>query len=220
MSCSALIMRTQLSRSHRHIAYERFHQEGAIAMVPLQGNECATIWTASSQTIQQLTSYSDDAFLRTLQSLFGYRLGRLQGVNQRISFPFQTVQAMPTESDQVLLLGNAAHTVHPIAAQGLNMAFYEIALLMEYAYQAPLPFKKINERIQSQIAANLRISDALPRWLFQNVPGINVLLSLGMLGLDSVTFAKRAFLLPLLGRRGFTPRLLLSKVHDVVATTR
>src|SRR5436190_1705557 len=75
---SAIVTRTQLNRSHHHIAYERFHKEGAIAMLPLAENECATIWTVDNEKMKELMGLSDSAFLQALQTTFGYRLGRLQ----------------------------------------------------------------------------------------------------------------------------------------------
>src|SRR3990167_10782327 len=88
---SAIVTRTKLHRSHHNIAYERFTKEGAIAMLPLAHNECATIWTAHNVLVNQLVALESDAFLASLQKKFGYRLGRLEAVSERFIYPLRMV---------------------------------------------------------------------------------------------------------------------------------
>ncbi len=207
---AALVTQTQLARHHQGIAYERFTDNGAIAMLPLSEHRCATIWSADRTTIASLHDASDADFLDALQTTFGARLGRFMSTSARATFPLDTMRVPHPVAGSVLLLGNAAHTVHPIAAQGLNMAFYEIATLAEHVTGGTIPLEKISQTIQSRLSVNLAISQRMPHWLGAHSIGMSCLLSLGMLSLDSVTFAKRMILAPLLGRTGRVPRLLLS----------
>lgn len=215
---SALVTRTCLQRSHHHIAYERFNDKGAIAMLPLSGNECATIWTADTPTIEQLMTLSDQAFLTHLQSEFGYRLGRFHSIVKRHVFPLQMLQVEKKVIPGILLLGNAAHTLHPIAAQGFNLALYEVAMLVdniqekidkngsfnrEWLYES-------NEIAQKQQTTSVALSHRLAQLFLTRSSLVNMMLQLGMMGLDILNPVKKRLLQKILGRSTPTSRLLLS----------
>ena len=125
---SALVTMTQLKRPHHHIAYERFQKQGAIAMLPLSDEKTATIWTDSTENIAALMKLSEQEFIDQLQKQFGYRLGKLLQTGQRHHYPLHHLTAARTCQQRILLIGNAAHTLHPIAAQGFNLALAEIAM--------------------------------------------------------------------------------------------
>ena len=215
---NALVTRTTLQRSHHHIAYERFHANGAIAMLPLAENECATIWSADHDKIQYLQSLSDAEFLQVLQKEFGYRLGRLLAVSQRHVFPLRMVKAQKAVEQCVYLLGNSAHTLHPVAAQGFNLAVYEVAALVEGLMQKTSRHEifsqddlmKIHEETQKQQHASIFISHRLTQ-LFSHESTIkSMAVQLGMIALDIANPVKRKFIQMMLGRTKHSPRLLLS----------
>ncbi len=129
---SAIVTTTLLQRSHGSIAYERFLEDGAIAMLPLKDNVVATIWTAPKSLVDELLQLDDESFLQKLQKTFGYRLGRLKQIGKRYSYPLHYIKASENQKDRIILMGNALHTMQPIAAQGLNIALHEITLLMDY----------------------------------------------------------------------------------------
>jgi 2-octaprenyl-6-methoxyphenol hydroxylase len=128
---SAIVTITELKRSHLGVAYERFHQTGAVAMLPLVGNRVATIWTDDNQAIDALLQLDDASFLKTLQTQFGYRLGRLKHIGKRYTYPLHMLKSEQMIKQHVVLMGNAAHTLLPLAAQGLNLALAEIAMLAQ-----------------------------------------------------------------------------------------
>lgn len=129
---SAIVTTTKLQRSHHNIAYERFLDEGAIAMLPLEDDKVATIWTVPNHLVNELLALDDETFLQRLQKNFGYRLGRLKEVSKRYSYPLHFIKANENQKDRIILIGNALHTMQPIAAQGLNIALHEITILMDY----------------------------------------------------------------------------------------
>ena len=90
---SALVGRVLLNRSHYHNAYERFTPDGALAMLPLMGNECAMIWTASHQRIAELKGLPKESLLKQIQTVIGYRLGHLKDISHCHQFPLQMLQA-------------------------------------------------------------------------------------------------------------------------------
>jgi 2-octaprenyl-6-methoxyphenol hydroxylase len=114
----ALVTTTDLNRSHHHIAYERFIENGgAIAMLPLAEKQAATIWTDSTENIAKLLRLTDSEFLQQLQKQFGYRLGKLKNIGKRYQYPLQMIQTKENVKQRIILIGNTAHTLHPIAAQ-------------------------------------------------------------------------------------------------------
>lgn len=205
---SAIVTRTQIGRPHRQVAYERFTKDGAVAMLPLTGLECATIWTAKTEKVTELMSLSETAFLAELQHVFGYRLGRLQGVSQRHTFPLRMLQSSSPNSDRVKLLGNSLHTLHPIAAQGFNLALYEVADLVASGWLQGEPI--VHSNASKQSAFTTRFSHALAK-LFKTEQFPSALLQMGMIGLDLARPAKRYLLNQLLGRVAGMPHLLQNK---------
>lgn len=214
---SAIVTRINLKRSHHHIAYERFNAQGAIAMLPLQDEQCAMIWTADNATITQLMDFSDIDFIEKLQHEFGYRLGRLQGIHKRHVFPLRMVRAEKAVDQCVFLLGNSAHTLHPIAAQGFNLALYEVAALTEGIIEkiakqqkfTALDLQQIAVETQKQQAASIGVSHRLSRLFSNDSPMMGLMTQLGMIGLDVSPPIKKRFIQGMLGKTGRVPRLLL-----------
>ncbi len=214
---SAIVTRITLARSHEQIAYERFYQHGALAMLPLSGHECASILSADTAEIARVSSLSDDEYLKFLQKIIGYRLGRLQHVARRHVFPLQMLRARETHDRCVLLLGNAAHTLHPIAAQGFNLALYEAAVLVEGMLakrnrHESISAADLNDMLQ-QARQQLKVSVNVSHWLSQvfstDSTAVNLLLSLGMTGFNVCAPVKNKFIHMMTGRSGRVPSLLL-----------
>ena len=133
----AIASTVTLSRTHHHTAYERFTENGAIAMLPLDAQRCGLVWTVTETEKNKLLALSDEDFLRQLQQTFGYRLGKLQKINPRRAFPLTAVIAKEQIRPHFVLLGNATHTLHPIAAQGFNLGLLDTMNLSHYIQQTP-----------------------------------------------------------------------------------
>lgn len=209
---SALVTITELAREHKNIAYERFQEEGAIAMLPLTGARAATIWTASTTHITHLMQLNETAFLQQLQQHFGYRLGRLQQIGKRAIYPLYMQQAQQQKKQNVLLIGNAAHTLHPIAAQGLNIALYEVAVLTEY-FLAQKSLKKCLQNLPCdhlQQHFRLSLSHGLTELFSKNLLPFNIARQAGMIGFDQCTLLKKYFINHAMGKSGHVPRLFFN----------
>ncbi len=213
---TAIVTRVLLSRPHRNIAYERFCDDGAIALLPLPNNECACIWSVNNVRATELAAMSDAAYLKTLQTTFGYRLGRLTGITQRYQFPLKMKRATQSVAGNVILLGNALHTLHPIAAQGFNLALYEVAALAEgianaFAQSTPINIhllQSLSEETQRQQKASLTVSDGLAQLFKTGKHVANDFIGIGMTGFDCLPPLKKHFIDQMTGRAGFTPALL------------
>lgn len=210
---SALVTITELQRPHQNIAYERFHPNGALAMLPLTGQRVATIWSDTTSEIEKLMVQDETTFLETLQKQFGYRLGRLLKTKTRYVYPLEMMEAKQMIKQHVVLIGNAAHTMRPIAAQGLNLALAEIAMLAQMLSDQQASLLTLNWQSyidwqQEQQTNSTHLSHQLPRLFSRDFTLMSLVRQLGMLGLDLCPAAKKQFAWRAMGRKGNLPRLL------------
>lgn len=205
---SAIVTITQLQRDHKNIAYERFLEEGAIAMLPMAEQRVATIWSDQNATIKKLMQLSDSEFLATLQTHFGYRLGRLCEISTRHVFPLHLILAKETKKQHVTLIGNAAHTIHPVAAQGLNIALHEVASLAE---TSSTDSATNHSGTFSDLKMNLKLSHHLNAIFTSDFFLLHSAKSIGMISLDISSRAKAFLMRKTMGREGRCPALLQDK---------
>ncbi len=212
---SALVTITELARDHKNIAYERFQEEGAIAMLPLTGTRTATIWTASHAHITHLMQLTNTEFLRQLQQQFGYRLGRMLQIGKRATYPLQMQHAQEQRKQNVLLIGNAAHTLHPIAAQGLNIALYEVAVLTDYFLTQPSLKGCLQNFLLDSLQRNFsrHLSHGLTELFSKDLLPLNLARQAAMIGFDQCAPIKKKFANHAMGKAGQVPRLFLKNAE-------
>ena len=128
---SAVIANVTPTQKHNNIAYERFTDEGPIAFLPMTQNRCSVVWTVPTSRADELMRLDDALFLQQLQQRFGFRLGRLLKTGQRQAYPLKLIESTQVVRKRVVIVGNAAHTIHPVAGQGFNLALRDIAMLTE-----------------------------------------------------------------------------------------
>jgi 2-octaprenyl-6-methoxyphenol hydroxylase len=203
----ALIANVAFARSHEGYAYERFTDEGPVALLPLLAaiggeHRAGLVWTLPPQRAEQLQSCPENEFLESLQERFGYRLGRMQHVGERHTYPLALVQSVEQVRSGVVVMGNAAHALHPVAGQGFNLALRDIAVLgqvLAAAAAASMPLgdlKVLQQYRDKQMADQIRtvtFSDRLPALFMQNAPLLSLARDLGLAGLDMLPGAKREF---------------------------
>lgn len=118
-------------RAHQNWAYERFTDTGPLAFLPMSDNRCSLVWTQHDGEEQALMALSDEDFLVALQQRFGYRLGRLIKVGKRHTHPLTLLEADHDLQHRVVFIGNASHSLHPIAGQGFNLGLRDVTALAE-----------------------------------------------------------------------------------------
>jgi 2-octaprenyl-6-methoxyphenol hydroxylase len=132
---SAIITNIRPGQTHNNVAYERFTDTGPLAFLPMTRSagkqRCSVVWTVPSDQAEALMQHDDASFLAALQQRFGYRLGRLQQLGKRQVYPLALVETTQLVRGRVVVVGNAAHSIHPVAGQGFNLALRDIALLAE-----------------------------------------------------------------------------------------
>lgn len=122
----------RLRASHpKPIAYERFLADGVIALLPIDGEQFTFVRTVKQAQIEKFKNMPAAALTATLQADFGFRMGQLEILSEVVHYPLITRIAAQQAKDQVILLGNAAHSLHPIAAQGFNLSLRDAAMLAE-----------------------------------------------------------------------------------------
>ena len=128
---NAIVARIKCERQHQHTAWQCFTPAGPIALLPMQGNFCSLVWSADRDLANELMALDDEAFCIKLQSVFGERLGSLQLAAPRGSFPLYSRHAQQYIAPNLALVGDAAHTTHPLAGLGANIGFQDAACLAE-----------------------------------------------------------------------------------------
>lgn len=127
----ALITNVTPGKKHNNVAYERFTDSGPLAFLPMQDNRCSVVWTLSPEQADYLYALDEKDFLEQLQQRFGFRLGQLKKIGARHLYPLFLQSATQTVCGRVAIIGNAAHSVHPVAGQGFNLALRDVSLLSE-----------------------------------------------------------------------------------------
>ncbi|MNO78691.1 2-octaprenyl-6-methoxyphenol hydroxylase [compost metagenome] len=196
---TALIANVSPSEDHRGQAFERFTDHGPMALLPLPENRCALVWTRSSKDAERLRELSDTEFLRELQDIFGYRLGTLRQVGARYTYPLSLIESEEQIRPHLVVLGNAAHSLHPIAGQGFNLSLRDAQALGDRLLQeeaAPGDFAVLQRYLEGQALdqqMTVGFSDRVTR-LFSNAqPLLATGRNIGLLGLDLLPPAKRWF---------------------------
>ena len=133
---TAIVTNITPQHNHQQTAYERFTHTGPIAMLPMSDNRCAVVWTVASDQAAAVMRMDDDAFRHGLQAAFGYRLGKLQKVGTRHAYPLALTTVREHVRPRLAIIGNAAHTLHPIAGQGFNLGLRDVAALAQIVVDA------------------------------------------------------------------------------------
>ena len=200
----AIVSNVTPSRPHQNTAYERFTPDGLVALLPLPGDHCATVMTVTQARAQDYMQMDDTEYLARLQQRFGRRLGRLSRPGARRSYPLARCEPARQTGARVALLGNAAHTVHPNGAQGLNLTLRDVTALIKTLDAArragadpgaaPLLAEYAEERRADQRRV-IRFTDTLYRTFSYKNPLVALARNAAMFTLDAAPALKRAFIL-------------------------
>jgi 2-octaprenyl-6-methoxyphenol hydroxylase len=185
--------------SHQNIAYERFWPSGPFAILPSTPKECRIVWTVSEQDATALLNLDINTFTQELQKRYGNQMGQIQVVSERYAFPAKIQQARDYVRSRIALVGNAAHTCHPVGGQGLNLGIRDadaLATVILRTYhrgqdigtlQALKPYQRRRKR---QNFASLGFTDILNRVFSNEYPVIQPARRLGLRIMQRVPFIR------------------------------
>ncbi|MEE4145608.1 MAG: 2-octaprenyl-6-methoxyphenyl hydroxylase [Halieaceae bacterium] len=203
----ALIANVAFARPHSGCAYERFTDRGPLALLPLLASKTgehrsALVWSLPPDQAGRLQACSTDEFLQTLQDRFGYRLGRLLEVGERHCYPLALMQSSEQVRQAVVVMGNAAHALHPVAGQGFNLALRDVAELAAVLAGGVARGQAVGDlallqqylrRQQSDQSRTIEFSDRLPGLFMESDPLLGLARDLALSGLDILPPLKREF---------------------------
>lgn len=195
----ALVTNIGLKNDHANQAYERFTQYGPMAFLPLSQQRMALVWALEPSKAQYYQNVCEKKFLSELQRNFGYRLGRFVRVGERVIFPLMHLFMPKIVKNNVVFVGNAANTLHPVAGQGFNLGLRDVASLIHcirtqgIATPAATEAMLLNYQIlrQNDHAMVSYGTDNLIRLFTSKIPGVACLRSLGLFGFDHMELGKK-----------------------------
>lgn len=216
----ALVATLCVERSHQHCCWQRFTEDGPLALLPLKspGNDrVSLVWSTSPEHAQELYSLDDAGLAAVLTRASEEQLGRVTEVHNRALIPLRQRHAQHYVKTGVALVGDAAHTIHPLAGQGVNLGFTDVAALVDILCEArergeDFASERVLRRYQRrQMLLNLRMSALVQgfRTLFTPQPAlVEWARSVGMRAVDQCGPLKQHLMLDAMGLRGDLPKLM------------
>ncbi len=213
---TAIVANVTPQHSPAHVAYERFTDSGPLALLPMREHRCTVVWSARHGQVDAILGWDDAVFLERLQERFGDRLGTFLKAGKRSAYPLVLTRVERHVRARVALVGNAAHTVHPVAGQGFNLGLRDVATLSQVLVEALqrgqdigqvdvlAQYMKQRERDTRMVS---RFTDGLIRIFANSVPPLSVARNLGLLATDLLPPLKRALIRRTSGLAGPLPKL-------------
>ncbi len=202
----AIISNIAFRDAHGHAAYERFTDSGPLAILPLPDFEGehrgALVWTVSEQDAESYMELPEEQLLALLQQRFGYRLGEITRLGDRACYPLTLTVAKEQVRPGLVLLGNAAHTLHPVAGQGFNLALRDVDVLAQQLVSAiksginPGTMQVLQRYVEQQERDQSRtigFSHYLTRLFSSNRSALVWARKFGLASIDLIPAVKRSF---------------------------
>lgn len=216
----AIVTSVCCERPHAQTAWQRFTDDGPLAFLPLdrQGDQhwCSIVWSTVPAEAERLMALDDEAFRHELGKAFEWRLGQVTAVDPRVCIPLRQRHAKRYVESGLALIGDAAHSIHPLAGQGVNLGFLDAAVLAEVLLHAlergelPGDVRVLSRYERRRMPHNLAMMAAMEGFerLFQADPlPIRLLRNSGLNWVDELPDAKALFVRRALGLAGDLPEL-------------
>jgi len=218
---SAIVTTVAHERSHHGRAEEHFLPAGPFAILPLKGLRSSIVWTEEAGEAQRIVALPDDAFHTELEARFGLHLGEIAAVGPRRAFPISLAIARAFVAERVALIGDAAHVIHPIAGQGLNLGLRDAAALAECITDAarlgldpggPDVLSRYQRWRRFDTVAMGITTDGLNRLFSNRSDVLRLIRDIGLGMVDRLPRLKDVFIHQAAGLAGDVPKLLRGEV--------
>lgn len=199
----AQIVTLELADEHRGVAFERFTKKGTMAILPLfDRKQCRLVWTMEKAQSEKISEWDDAELLLDIEDTFGERLGKITAIKRGIRFPLHTLSVEEEIRPSMVLLGNAAHTIYPLAAQGFNLGLQDAAALSRVLVRAKRDQKSMGDVdvLQRYIDARkknqkriVRFTNGIAKIFRWQWPLLGHCRAISLLGIDMMPFLKDDF---------------------------
>jgi 2-octaprenyl-6-methoxyphenol hydroxylase len=213
---TGIVMTVAHARPHRGIAVEHFLPAGPFAILPMTGNRSSIVWTENADLAPRILALPEAQFAAELRARFGGFLGEIEPVGPRWAYPLALLQAERYAERRLALIGEAAHVIHPIAGQGLNIAIRDVAALAELIVDQrrrglDIGDDLVLERYQRWRRADAlvlaAVTDGLNRLFSNTIPPVRLARDLGLAAVHRLPPLKRLLMRHAMGTLGDRPRL-------------
>ena len=213
----AVVATVRVSQGHQRTAWQRFLPEGPLAFLPVDANDrCTIVWSTSPPHAERLLACEDNAFCRALGEASQHRLGAILESGPRACFPLRSQLATRTVEDGIALVGDAAHVIHPLAGQGVNLGFLDVATLAQLLIEARAAGRPAGSRTtlrryerarKADTLATMRAMEAFDLLFSNRSPALDLLRNLGLRLTDNATPLKNLLVRRAMGSTGELPPL-------------
>lgn len=212
---SAVVCNVSFDQPHENWAFERFTKTGPLALLPLNNNRYGLVWCMDKADAQEKVAMSEEAFKQALQPIVGYDKGRLIRIGERQTYPLSLVKAQEQARSHIVVLGNAAHALHPVAGQGFNLALRDTQALANAIVHSHKQGENLgdvavlDDYVQGQQLDQFfttSLSHLLPVGFTMPQTGLSILRSLGLTFMDISPTAKQLFARQTMGLTGSAPQ--------------
>src|SRR6185312_8515941 len=214
---AAIVTTVQHEREHHGRAEEHFLPAGPFAILPLKGNRSSIVWTEEKREAERIVALPDAEFHAELERRFGLKLGDIAAVGPRRAYPLGLSMARSFVGERLALVGDAAHVIHPIAGQGLNLGLRDVAALAEAIVDAarlgldpggPDVLERYQRWRRFDTAAMGLATDGLNRLFSNRSDVLRLMRDVGLGLVDRVPALKGLFIREAAGLTGDVPKLL------------
>ena len=214
---TALVCAIEHEKPHHGIAHQFFMPPGPLAILPLPGNRVSIVWSETHENARRINALPEDEYLEVLKPRFGSFLGKFRLAGKRFTYPLNLTLAERYIAPRIALVGDAAHGVHPIAGQGLNLGLRDVAALAEVLTEArrrgediaapdvPARYQQWRRFDSTALALGM---DAVNRLFSNDNPLLRLGRDLGLGVVNALPGLKRRFIREAAGLTGDLPRLM------------